>query len=136
MKNKALILVGLCAFGFCSWETQAINPKSTPIIINNMLNNMPNGFDEIDLLGDLLYNVGPTAIEAGASDDAVYIHFNQCFGNVSIAIYNSSGLPVYSCVVDTSVQQTIIISISNVLSGTYTVVLNNGNRYAEGDFER
>ena len=33
---------------------------------------MPNEFDKIDLMGDLLMNVGPNAIVAGASNDAVY----------------------------------------------------------------
>ena len=41
--------------------------------------NIPIGYDEIDLHGELAFNVGPNAIVAGASDDAVYIGFNLDF---------------------------------------------------------
>ena len=83
-----------------------------------------------------MYGINPNAIVAGASDNAVYIGFNQDFGNVSITIYNGAGLVAYSTVVDTSVQQVVIIPITTAASGTYTVVLDNANGYAEGDFER
>ena len=83
-----------------------------------------------------MYNINPNAIEAGANDDAVYIGFNQSFGNVNISIYNALGGLVYSTVVNTDVQQTIIIPFSNVLSGTYTVELSNANGYVEGDFDK
>ena len=43
---------------------------------------------------------------------------------------------VYSTVVNTNVQQTIIIPFSNVLSGTYTVEVSNTNGYVEGDFDK
>jgi len=77
----------------------------------------------------------PNNVVAGANDNSVYIHFNQNFGNVSISIYNAAGNLIYSSVVDTSVQQTMIIPISTSVSGTCTVVLNNANGYVEGDFE-
>ena len=80
--------------------------------------------------------VGPNAIEAGANDDAVYIGFNQSFGNVNTSIYNGSGAIVYNTVVNTDVQQVFIIPFSGVASGTYTVELNNANGYAEGDFNK
>ena len=83
-----------------------------------------------------MYGHSPNAIEAGASDNAVYIGFNQSFGNVNISIYNALGGLVYSTVVNTDVQQTIIIPFSNVLSGTYTVELSNANGYVEGDFDK
>ena len=83
-----------------------------------------------------MYGINPNAVVAGASDNAVYIGFNQDFGNVSITIYNGAGLVVYSTVVDTSVQQVVIIPITTAASGSFTVVLDNANGYAEGDFER
>ena len=95
----------------------------------------PSGYDKINLLGSLMYGIGPNAIIAGASDDAVYIGFNQDFGNVNINIYNGAGLVVYSTVVNTSVQQVVIIPITSAASGTYTVELSNANGYADGDFE-
>lgn len=83
-----------------------------------------------------MLGVGPNAIEAGASDDSVYIGFNQCFGNVSITIYNSNNIVVYSTVVDTSVQQVVIIPFSTAAPDAYTVVLNHADNCAEGDFEK
>ena len=87
------------------------------------------------MLGDLLHNTGPNAIVAGASDDAVYIGFNQSFGNVNISIYNDMGGTVYSTVVNTDVQQVVIIPFNAAASGTYTVELNNVNGYADGNFD-
>ena len=86
--------------------------------------------------GKLNYNAGPDDIEAGATDNAVYLYFNQNFGNVSISLYSPMGLLVYNSVVDTSMQQLVVIPIASSVSGTYTVVLDNANGYAEGDFER
>ena len=135
MKKKALIFIGLCALGLCTWEAQAINQQTIPVSIKYILDNMPNEFDKINLMGDLMFVVGPNAIEAGASDDAIYIGFNQSFGNVSISIYNSMGSTVYSTVVNTDVQQVFIIPFTNAASGSYTVELSNANGYTEGDFE-
>lgn len=136
MKQKFFILAGFCALGLSNREVQAINLDSAPFIINGVEQNMPNGFDRIDLLGNLLYGVGPNAIEAGEKDDEVYIQFNQNFGNVNIAIFNSNGQQVYSTVVDTSIQQVVIIPFTNTAVDTYTIELNQANRYAEGEFER
>jgi hypothetical protein len=134
MRRKALILIALCSLGFIVREAQAVNLESAPMYYLEI--NMPNEFEKIELLGDLMYGHSPNAIEAGASDNAVYIGFNQSFGNVNISIYNALGGLVYSTVVNTNVQQTIIIPFSNVLSGTYTVELSNANGYVEGDFDK
>ena len=133
MNKKTLILAGLCAFGLCTWEAQAMNLKYVSII--NMEDKLPTGYEIIDLQGDLDANAGPDAIIAGANENSVYIHFNQSFGNVSITITNEMGHTVYHTVVDTSVQQTVIIPLTNAASGIYTVSLDNANGYAEGDFE-
>ena len=82
-----------------------------------------------------MLGVAPNAVIAGANENSVYIHFNRSFGNVSISIYNAAGNLAYNSVVDTSVQQTFIIPFFGTTSGTYTVVLNNADGYAEGDFE-
>ena len=84
----------------------------------------------------MLNSIGPNAVVAGANDNAVYIGFNQDFGNVSISIFNEAGLVVYSTVVDTSVQQVVIIPFFSAASGSYTVELSSANGYADGDFER
>lgn len=134
MKKKALILAGLCVFGLFTWNAYALSVKN--VSITYMEDNVPAGYEKIELKGDLLMGTGPNAIEAGANDNSVYLHFNQNFGNVNICIFNASGNLIYSNIVDTSVQQTLLIPVSNVVSGTCTVVLNNANGYAEGDFER
>lgn len=134
MKKKALLLSGLCAFGICIWEAQALNPETT--LSYYAENIIPHGYDEINLQGTLMYNINPNAIEAGANDDAVYIGFNQSFGNVNISIYNALGGLVYSTVVNTDVQSSIIIPFANVLSGTYTVEVSNANGSVEGDFNK
>ena len=97
---------------------------------------MPNEFEIIDLMGDLLLNVGPNSIVAGASDDEVYIGFNQSFGIVNISIYNGTGGLVYSTVVDTNVQQVVIIPFSGFANGTYIVEVSNAFGFADGDFEK
>lgn len=134
MKKKALLLVGLCAFCLCTWDAQAFNNEN--VSITCMEDNLPVGYEQIHLQGTLMLGTGTNAIVAGANDNSVYLHFNQNFGNVHVLIYNASGNLIYSNVVDTSMQQTIIIPITSAVGGTCSVVLNNANGYAEGDFER
>ena len=137
MKFKQIVLFGICAFRFCSWEVQALTPETVPIRYNiNEMDNLPTGYEEIILMGDLMMGNGPRPIIAGANDNSIYIHFNQSFGNVNILIYNAMGGLIYNNVMDTSMQQTMIIPVSGTFSGTYSVVVNNANGYAEGDFER
>ncbi len=135
MKKKALILIGLCALSLCTWEAQAVNIVSAP---NNKMETAdpPSGYEKINLQGTLMLSVGPDGIVAGASDDAIYISFNQSFGYVNISIYNGMGILVYSTIVDTQVQPVVIIPFSNAASDTYTVELSNAFGHAEGDFDR
>ncbi len=133
MKNRLFILVGLCALGLCALDTQAMNFNQASF--NYTDDNVPTGYELIILQGKLDCNAGPNAVVAGANENSVYIGFNQDFGNVSISIYNESGLVVYSTVVNTSVQQVVIIPFSSAASGTYTVELNSANGYVDGDFE-
>ena len=135
MKKNVLILVGLCILGLFSWQIQAANVENICSINNrDMEDNVPHGYDVIVLHGTLMFGINPNSIVAGANDDAVYIGFNQDFGLVNISIYNSMGGLVYSAVVNTSVQQVVIIPITFAASGTYTVELSNAFGYAEGDF--
>ena len=133
MKKKVLFLVGLCALSHYTWEAQALNTVSLPI--NECWIADPPQYKEIDLQGTLMYGINPNAIVAGASDDAVYIGFNQSFGYVDISIYNGMGGLVYSTVVNTDVQQVVIIPFNTAASGSYTVELSNANGYAEGEFD-
>lgn len=134
MRRKAFIIIALCYLGFLTREIQAMNLETAPM--NYIETNMPHGYDKIELRGDFATSVGPNAIEAGVSDDAVYIGFAQSFGNVNISIYNGIGGLVYSTVVNTNVQQTVIIPFASAASGTYTVELTNANGYADGEFNK
>ena len=134
MKKKVLLLAGLYAFCLCTWDAQAFNKENVSIAC--MEDNVPTEYEQIHLQGTLMLGTGPNAIVAGANDNSVYLHFNQSFGNVHVLIYNAMGNLIYSNIVDTSVQQTLIIPVFGVVHGTYSVVLNNANGYAEGDFER
>lgn len=133
MKKKVLLLVGLCAFGLCTWEAKAVSHECVSIV--NMEDNVPTGFEEIFLQGTLMTGTGPNSVIAGANRNSVYLHFNQSFGNVNVRIYNESGSLVYSGIVDTSAQQTVIIPIPGNSNGTYAVELDNVVGFAEGYFE-
>ena len=135
MKTKTLFFLGLCTFSLCAEGAFAICYETSPIHYFERDNvPVPVGYEEILLMGDLMLGTGPNAIIAGAKHDAVYLHFNQSFGNVNVCIYNAENSLVYSTIVNTNVQQTIIIPISGNNNGAYTVVLNNANGYAEGEF--
>jgi hypothetical protein len=134
MKKQIILLLIMGVFSVNASYTRASSFETAPAVNSKV--DMPSELERIELHGDLMLNVGPNAIEAGASDDSVYIGFNQCFGNVSITIYNSNNIVVYSTVVDTSVQQVVIIPFSTAAPDAYTVVLNHADNCAEGDFEK
>ena len=97
-------------------------------------NDVPVGNEQIKLRGSLDLNAGPNSIEASVGRDAICIHFYQNFGNVNISIYNGYGALVYSTVVNTAVQQLVIIPTTGFSSGTYTLELSNAFGFVEGDF--
>lgn len=90
----------------------------------------------IILNGDLANSAGPESIEASYSQNSVQVCFHQSFGYVNITLTDETGSVVYSNTVNTSVQQTIHIPLYSTPSGRYTLMLNNANGYAEGDFVR
>lgn len=135
MKKRVFIFTGLCALSLCCWEAQAFSPQQTHSKMYLDDNHIPTEAEKIVLRGRLDYNAGSDDIEAGATDQAVYLYFNRNFCNVSISLYNATGNLIYSSVVDTSMQQLVVIPINSTASGTYTVVLDNANGYAEGYFE-
>ena len=99
------------------------------------MDNLPAGYTKIDIQGKLNYNTGPNEVVAGVDDNSVYIHFNDSFGLVSIAIYNESNTLVYYCVLDTDIQSTVIIPFTNT-NGNYSVMFDNATGSAMGEFER
>jgi hypothetical protein len=134
MKRKSILLLGLCIIGLCAWEAQASNLNHAFIV--NMEEGVPAGYETIELHGALLLGTGPNAIVAGANHNSVYLHFNQSFGNVNVRIYNADGNLCYNGVVSTNVQHTVIIPMSGGNNGACTVVLDNANGEAEGEFEQ
>jgi hypothetical protein len=134
MSKKVIVLAGLCTLG--PWASEAYAEKAETTPIYSKVSDLPGIYEEIVLKGDLMYGLGPNAIEAGANDDAVYIQFNQNFGSVNIAILNGNGVQVYGTAVDTSIQQVVIIPFTTAAADTYTVVLNKADNYAEGDFDK
>lgn len=133
MKKTTLLLVGFCVFFITIYETQALNPRN--LVLSSTETILPYGYEELELHGDLVMSVGPDAIDAGVGENDVLIQFNQRFGNVSISFYNESGALIYNNVVNTDVQQSVIIPINNANSGSYSLELNNPNGSAEGFFE-
>lgn len=96
----------------------------------------PNGADEIHLMGHLDLNYNLDEVEAYVDQNNVYIYFHQNFGDVSISLYNELGSLVYSDVVNTAVQQTVIIPITGSTDGTYTLILESFTGYVEGEFDK
>ena len=130
MKIKSIILVALYALGLYISEAHAI---TTETIHHTTISDLPGILEKIELQGELMFSVGPNAIEAGASKDAIYIEFKQSCGNVDIFIYNENGQQIYGTTVNTSVQQMVIIPLSNTINNGYSVMLSNANGHAEGD---
>lgn len=133
MKTKTIIVTWLCLFCFYAWTLQATNPETRFIIEES--NDNPPGYEAIILHGDLSLNAGTTAVEAGFNETSVYIQFNQNLGYVSVTVINPYGLTIYTGVVNTAVQQLVVIPVSLSAEGIYTIVLDNTSEYAEGDFE-
>lgn len=131
MKIKNTLLVAFCAIGLCVSIAKASTIEKDPSFTTSIA--LPGILDEIELQGDLMYSVGPNAINAGASKNAIYIEFKQSCGNVDIFIYNENGQQIYGTTVNTSVQQMVIIPISNTINNGYSIMLSNANGCAEGD---
>ena len=106
-------------------------PSSSESISN------PYGTEVILLQGTLAYGGQQNNIEAYFDNNCIVLQFYQDYGYVSITLTNTgTGALIYSSVVNTAVQQTVIIPITGAPSGSYTLVLENANGYAEGEFEK
>lgn len=134
MKIKTTLLVSLCALGLCVSTANAETIEKAPSFTTSI--DLPGILEKIDLQGDLMYSVGPNAINAGASKDAIYIEFKQSCGNVDIFIYNENGQQIYCSTVNTAVQQMVVIPITNITEGGFYIVLSNATGYAEGEAQR
>ncbi len=133
MKVKKLLFACLCTLCIGPLELQATNPKETSIF--NEVTTLPEGFETIILNGDLVYNIGPNAIEAGVNATEVYIQFNQSFGSVSISLYNGSNTLVYHATVNTDVQPIVIIPLNGADEGSYFLEIDSVSGSSEGGFD-
>jgi len=119
MKIKTTLFVAFCTLSLCVSTAKAVTVETSPSFTTTT--DLPGIVEKIELRGELMYSVGPNAINAGASKDAIYIEFKQ------------NGQQIYGTTVNTSVQQMVIIPISNATNNGYSVMLSNANGCAEGD---
>ena len=133
MKNIVLIFTMLCVL--FNFNTNAIAFTNHTNHITNG-NALPDGYERIELHGSFDYSVGPNGIEAGASQSHVLVEFNQNYGNITMLLYNGSGIIIYYGVVNTAVQQQAMIPLDGGSSGTYILELSNNNGIAQGEFDR
>lgn len=120
MRSRTTFLKALCAFFFMTLMS---------------FKALPDGYERIELHGSFSYSNGPDGIEAGVSQSDVIIQFNQNYGNVTLSLYNGSGVLVYNGVVNTTVQQLAIIPINGGSSGSYLLEMSNDLIIAEGEFD-
>ena len=132
MKNKKLLLIILGVFSLLSLQAMPILHLDQPT--QSVVYDRPPNYTDIELNGSFVYNHGSNAVEAYADGDYVYIYFHQNFGYVNIMIMTELGGIIYDNTINTAVQSTCIIPMSGFITGKYTLILDNANGYAEGDF--
>ena len=128
MKSKIVILICslfLASFCYANMQYEVSHSKS-----------IPHGNEEIVLIGQLDITHRPDDIEAYTDQNNVYVLFHRDFGYVSITLYAESGATVYSDVVNTDVQQIVIIPFTGVPDGIYTLGLENAFGNSEGGFNK
>ena len=132
--KKFLPLVLVCFLSANAIGTEAVSRQTVSLKIETP--NNPHGETLIVLHGDLLTNPGSNSVEAFLCRSYVQVNFHQNFGYVNLTLIGETGNMVYSGNVNTAVQQTVYIPIAGIPSGNYTLVLDNANGEAEGDFAK
>ncbi|WP_160150091.1 DUF3244 domain-containing protein [Parabacteroides sp. Marseille-P3160] len=94
--------------------------------------------DPIDLEGK--FNTGGLRsvvdpIIAQKQGNVIYITFIKQLGDILIALTDSENNQVYNVTVNTSVQQELIIPLSGLPEGVYTITFSNEKGMMYGDFE-
>lgn len=105
------------------------------ITVQKLKSDVPPNMTEIELRGTLDYNPGPNSVEAYYNSNMVVVCFHQNFGFVNIVLIGE-GATIYNQTINTVVQQTVYIPIAGSPSGRYTLIINDANSFAEGDFEK
>ena len=125
MRVKIITLFLLSFFSLVVTRAMSIDKTDVP----------PNS-TEIVLNGNWDCNAGPDSVEAFLCRSYVQVNFHQNFGYVNLTLIGETGNMVYSGNVNTAVQQTVYIPIAGIPNGNYTLVLDNANGEAEGDFAK
>ncbi len=131
-KLLSLILAGFLSAGVV--EALAVSNQRISIQMETPDNS--SNTHKINMHGNIAHNAGPNSVEAYYDHNMVTIFFHQNFGNVNITIMSETGSVVYNNTVNTAVQQTFYIPLSSTSSGNFTLILDNANGYAEGEFAR
>ncbi len=134
MKRKALVLLMSSIICLFTSMSAAIVYNNVPAQIDTT--DIPPNETLIELYGNFDYGVGPNSVEAYYGKNCVSVYFHQNFGYVNITLMSETGSVVYNNTVNTAVQQTFYIPLSGTSSGNYTLILDNANGYAEGEFVR
>ena len=131
--KKSILFFGLCAFCFVPCSANENHP--VPFVFVETTSELPPSYDAIELLGELMYSVGPDAIEAGVSTNDVCVLFHQNLGDVRVSLYNESGALLYNNIVHTGVQPSLYIPINSNYNGSYYIEVNSAVGDAGGGFE-
>ena len=135
MKTRMILVLLFLPMIITNGSVLPTSQENSKIVIGNFID-IPPDTTPIELQGMLDYGAGPNDVIATVVGDYVQIYFYRSFGNVNIDLYNGSGVLVYHDIVNTNVQTMVQIPINSSYSGTYTLVLSNGNGVAEGEFDR
>jgi len=130
MKKQILTLM-LCG----GWMLSPITGNSGVDVHSR--NYLMSKSDKIDLKGDLpsigIHRVTET-LTAFLQDDFVNVYFHRNVGVVAITIKDQSGTVVHSSTANSQDGQ-VMIPLTNLLIGSYTITFDNGNGIMWGEFE-
>jgi hypothetical protein len=132
MKRQTLLLIMVGLLNMLALGASANVKLTTPM--KSVNGDIPPNKTGVVLNGDLEFNSGSNSVEAYTDGEYLYIDFYQNFGYVNILIMSELGGIAYDNIVNTAVQTAYIIPCSGFITGKYTLILNNANGYAAGDF--
>lgn len=130
--KKELTLLFYCISLFCLFPVHAGQSESF------LLSRQPTTTDPIYLIGEFETDglrSGGDAITAEIWGDAIAVAFHKDVGNLLVTITDEAHGTVYETTVNTSVQQQLMIPLSGLPSGTYTIAFSNERGEMRGEFE-
>lgn len=96
--------------------------------------------EDIELAGDIsnpgIRSILPTPIQATIGSNYLNAYFLYNVGDINVEVYNSSGELIYQTSVDTSIQSSISIDVTEWNTGLYEIrFVNTSGNYMYGSFE-